>query len=148
MSYRVGKSAFLRVVCPKLTALNKKINMTKKEWMKRAETIFEMGLIKSDLLSLLRSALEAFVRLRSVYANHPEMFDEIKKEYQGEIAINELTQYDTLHYLDKKKVLANDRAYNALRITAVIDHPCQKCAEDKNAWHTRYGFCNHKRRGK
>ncbi len=30
-------------------------------------------------------------------------------------------------------------------IAAILSHPCQQCAEDPNAWHTRSGFCEHRK---
>lgn len=41
--------------------------------------------------------------------------------------------------------LANDTlGYDCIRVMAVLTHPCQLCAEDVDAWHTRSAFCNHK----
>ena len=41
--------------------------------------------------------------------------------------------------------LASDRQGYALQqFAAILAHPCQKCAEDVNAWHTRAGFCEHR----
>ena len=43
------------------------------------------------------------------------------------------------------KVLANDvMGYDCIRLIAVLTHPCEKCAADPEAWHTRAGFCEHK----
>lgn len=41
--------------------------------------------------------------------------------------------------------LANDTlGYDCIRVMAVLTHHCQLCAENKDAWHTRSGFCEHK----
>ena len=117
--------------------------MTKKDFLKRCETLWEMGFFKDRKISQsLRAACDAFLRLRDVYARHGDWFENIKRDTQGEIAIDNLTNF---HSFDKTKTLANDDiAYNALYAASVLDHLCQACAEDKNAWHTRYAFCKHK----
>lgn len=120
--------------------------MTKQNFLKRCETIFDMGLVSEQdesiiTLSFLYRATEVFMRLRHVYSKHPKFFENIKKVHQGEIAIDELTGHNLI---DISKTLANDiYSHNALEIGAILAHPCQQCAEDKNAWHTRWAFCNH-----
>lgn len=43
---------------------------------------------------------------------------------------------------------ANDRiGYGLIRLAAVLAHPCQQCAEDPGAWHTRSAFCPHREKG-
>lgn len=43
------------------------------------------------------------------------------------------------------KTLGNDSVgYKVIQLLAILTHPCQKCAEDPNAWHTRRAFCTHK----
>lgn len=114
--------------------------MTKEQFLKRCETIYDKGYFKNrNISSMLRHSADTFMRLRSVYANNPAMFEEINKGHQGNIAC------DALEYnLDTKRTLANDNdLYEALNIACILDHPCQFCAEDPEAWHTRYGFCNH-----
>lgn len=45
--------------------------------------------------------------------------------------------------------LANDKlGYDAVQVLAVLVHPCQECAEDPKAWHTRVAFCDHKQNKK
>lgn len=113
--------------------------MTKKEFLKRCELIYDMNLHKSA--AFLRNATDTYLRLRSVYARYPEYFDEIGKDHQGCISIENLN-----FFLDKNRILASDsEAYKANHLANILNHPCQKCAEDKNSWHTRYGFCAHKK---
>lgn len=114
--------------------------MTKEQFLKRCETIYDMGYFKNrNISSMLRNATDTFLRLRSVYAKAPNLFEEIKKDHQGSIAC------DALEYeLDTQKTLGNDPdLYLALNLSCILDHPCQLCAEDHHSWHTRYGFCNH-----
>lgn len=116
--------------------------MTKQEFLKRCETIWAKGFIKNrNIVCLLRDAAECFVRLRSVYAHNPALFDDIKKQLQGDIAVDLLTGFNTY---DKDKLLAGDPAYKCVELAAILGHPCQICSEDPNAWHTRSGFCPHK----
>lgn len=30
-------------------------------------------------------------------------------------------------------------------LAAILTHPCQQCAEDPEAWHTRQAFCQHRK---
>jgi hypothetical protein len=115
--------------------------LTKEEFLKRCETIWDNGLVKRDVFKLLRQASEAFTRLRYVYKHHPDFFNLIQVEYQGDIAISELISDETDSMFGE---LAGDMAYDTVKLASILGHPCQKCAEDKNAWHTRYGFCEHK----
>lgn len=115
--------------------------MTKQQFLKRCETIFDMGFVKDRaVMSYLRYAADSYLRLRFVYATQPDAFEKIKSDHQGMIAI------DNLNYsLDKEKLLASDDgAYKSEVVASILDHPCQKCAEDKFAWHARYGFCSHR----
>lgn len=50
---------------------------------------------------------------------------------------------------EKKRIgtrsLAGDTdLYASIQFAAILSHPCQSCSEDKNAWHTRRGFCGHR----
>lgn len=54
--------------------------MTKEQFLKRCETIYDKGYFKNrNISSMLRHSADTFMRLRSVYANNPAMFEEIKK---------------------------------------------------------------------
>jgi hypothetical protein len=118
--------------------------LTKGDFLKRCELLYDSGFFKKrSISSVLRRSVEVFLRLRHVYAQTPELFEEFKKQHQGAIAIEELLGGDDK--VDPRKTLANDPAYKALEAACVFDHPCQQCAEDKSAWHTRYGFCDHKK---
>jgi hypothetical protein len=119
----------------------KKKWLSKEEWLFRCITAWELGFVKDrEVTADLRAAADAFVRFRDVYNRHPEYFAEIEKDQQGNIGVYNLTIS-----LDDKRSLANDSAYKAVQMACILDHPCQHCAEDKAAWHTRYAFCDHKK---
>jgi hypothetical protein len=119
----------------------KKKWLSKEEWLFRCITVYESGFVNDREVTVhLREAADAFIRLRDVYNRHPEYFTEIGEDAQGHIAMYNLTAS-----LDSKKSLANDSAYKAVQMACILDHPCQHCAEDKAAWHTRYAFCDHKK---
>lgn len=45
------------------------------------------------------------------------------------------------------KTLANDKlGYDGTYLLSILTHHCQICATNKEAWHTRPGFCNHKKK--
>lgn len=114
--------------------------LTKEEFLKRCETIYDLKLLEDP--SKLRSATEVYLRLRHVYSEHPEAFEEIKRNHQGKIAIEELTNWGTDIKKENFGYLASDQ-YNLVEAASILAHPCQKCAVDKKAWHTRYSFCKH-----
>lgn len=106
--------------------------LTKKEWMKRMETAYDLGLLDSDIVRHLYKAYDAVHRLEG---NQFQYFAEFI------ISENERTKNFSNHMQ-----LANDElGYNVIKLLAIFIHPCQICAEDKGAWHTRSGFCPHKR---
>lgn len=110
--------------------------MTHDEFIARCETIWATGKAKPHLFRLMREWLDALMRYE-----HTQFSD---GQGQGK---------DWLQFLNSEyertdsgyRTLANDADGYALQeIAAILAHPCQKCAEDKNAWHTRPGFCEHK----
>jgi len=116
--------------------------MDKENFKKRVDCAVEKGLLTTENLDTIGAAVDSFLRLRAVYAQHPEFFEAIKSDYQGRIAIDTLSDQETM---DKTRLLANDGAYDAVALAAIFNHPCQRCAEDPNAWHTRAAFCEHQK---
>jgi hypothetical protein len=56
-----------------------------------------------------------------------------------------LMDYERKRTKNFTKTLAGDKeGYSLIKLASLLAHPCQKCAEDKNAWHTRWAFCAHK----
>lgn len=108
--------------------------MNKREWLKRCETAYDMGLVTHENLCCLLNFTDIVMRLEGGQMGTFFMLME-----------NEGTRTNQFH---PRKTLANDDAgYAAHTLAALLNHPCQKCAEDKEAWHTRYGFCPHKEGG-
>lgn len=116
--------------------------MTKEEFLRRCETIWNMGFMKDRSMSnTLRDAADTYMRIRAAYVHNPQAFAAVKMDYQGSIAVETLSRW-----IDNKKVLAADiDVEKAYQFAHILDHPCQFCAEDKGAWHSRYSFCDHRR---
>ena len=109
--------------------------MTHDEFMARCETIWAKGHAKPELFRLMRDWLDALMRYEHTQFSHGQS--------QGKDWLEFLNiEFDRTER--GRNTLANDRDGYALQeIAAILSHPCQKCAEDKNAWHTRPGFCEH-----
>lgn len=110
--------------------------MTRDDWLKRCETIWNKGLARPNLMSMMTRWLDAVMRYEHT------MFS--SGQSQGNCWIDfvnaEFGRTD-----GGRRTLANDADGYALQeIAAILSHPCQRCAEDKEAWHTRPGFCNHR----
>jgi hypothetical protein len=123
--------------------------------------MWDTGLFKNRKISVhICNALDAYLRLRHVLseeysksAMHKVMFSvvntlELHPDHQAKMALNSLCGFGLPEDFKLKHTLAGDEAYKAIQVMAILDHPCQKCAEDPNAWHTRYGFCEHKKEKK
>jgi hypothetical protein len=118
-----------------MTVKNK---FTKEEFLKRCETIYEMGFVSRDTFTLMSRWLEAINRYEQGYFNNDLVQMQI---FEG------IMSWEKKRTKNFTKTLAGDaEGYSLIKIAAVLCHPCQKCAEDKNAWHTRQAFCEHKER--
>ena len=111
--------------------MNKKL--TKEQLLKRCEVAIDMGLLREDVLRHTLNCCDAIMRCRA----------------GKDGCEHQMVYFDRFMEAENKRtdrVLANDRlAYNGIELLSLLAHPCQKCAEDKNAWHTRWGFCKHKK---
>ena len=113
--------------------------MDKKQFLKRCETAWDMGVITEMRLDLIERCLDFVMRL-----DHT-MFGRFQT--QGDLVWNFL-EAEKERIGHGNRTLANDTdLYSALQFAAVLCHPCQSCSEDKNAWHTRRGFCGHDKKG-
>jgi len=111
--------------------------MTKDEWLKRCSLAYEMGLIGKDRTSsnFLTKVIDALIRFEGGQRNQHQnkYWEEFVKEEKKRTR-------------DWTVVLTSDQLLYSLLIFAhILDHPCQKCGVDPQAWHTRYGFCNHRK---
>jgi len=105
--------------------------MTKEEFLNRCATAWEAGLITPETLRLLESWADSVMRLEGGQINFWSQFIEAERR-----------RTDSFH---PSRTLANDHTgYKIIQLVSVFTHPCQKCAEDPNAWHTRPKFCPHK----
>lgn len=103
--------------------------MTKQDFIKRCEVAWQHA--TPEALSYIAQVVDAIMRLEGGQVSYWHEF--MHSEY---LRTQKFADYHTL---------ANDSlAYQAVQFMAVLNHPCQKCAEDINAWHTRPAFCNHK----
>ena len=103
--------------------------MTKTEFLARCEMAWDAGLIgdNRDMLRLLYNWTDYTLR---VEGNQPDIAEEIMYEERKRDGFGLLAS-DTL-------------GYRVVTFAALLAHPCQKCATDRDAWWTRFGFCTHK----
>ena len=115
--------------------------MTRKDFFARCNTLWTLGFFENrELSTWLRLAADSYFKLR-IYSTDSGCFKRIRKHPQGNIAVEEITEEFAGE--GKNAKIVNDRAYDVFRLACILDHPCQKCAENEKAWHTRYGFCEH-----
>ena len=92
---------------------------------------WDLKLINEKSIAILYRWIDAIMRLEGGQIHYWVDFLEAEKSR-------------TLNFAGYK-TLANDKeGYEAVHFTAILQHPCQKCAIDPEAWHTRFAFCNHK----
>ena len=95
--------------------------LSKEEWLKRCETVYDWAREHPVDLMLLRDVVDAMARLEGGQLHYFVDFLEREKKRTDSF--------------DGRKTLANDRVLYALvYLTNILSHPCQKCAEDKDAW--------------
>lgn len=105
--------------------------MTKQEFLDRMANAWDMGLCIPQVLRLSEIWCDAIMR-----------FEGGQLDYFSDFLSNEKKRLDRF---DSRSTLANDQlGYKVIQFMAIITHPCQKCAVDPEAWHTRSGFCEHK----
>ena len=111
--------------------------MTKEQFLARCETIHKLGLARPELFVLMRQWLDALMRYEHTMFSHGQS--------QGRDWIRFLNDENERIEKNGGRTLAGDKDGYALQeIAAILCHPCQRCAENINAWHTRTGFCDHK----
>jgi len=120
----------LKMINEQLIEVKKMEELTKEQFLKRCETIYDLGFARKKILSLLYEWVDAVLRLEGSQVHY--WIDFLVKE-----------KARTKNF---SNVLARDKEYALCCLTAILDHPCQQCAEDRDAWHTRSSFCNHKKK--
>ena len=110
--------------------------MTESEFLARCATIYRKGHARPELLRMMRDWLDALMR----YEHTMFSSGQSQGSYWMEFLEREFDRTSR-----GARTLANDADGYALQeIAAILSHPCQKCAEDPQAWHTRTAFCDHK----
>lgn len=110
--------------------------MTRDEFLARCATIYDTGRARPELFRLMRNQLDAVMRYEHTMFSSGQSQGRCWTEFMADEFMR--TESGT-------KTLANDSdGYELQEIAAILSHHCQQCAEDKNAWWTRSGFCDHK----
>lgn len=107
--------------------------MTKDDFLARVSNAYDMGLLTPNRLSLLRMWVDFVLRFEGGQMSFVTDFMASEKERNGisrNMAIGNLA--------------GDEDGYALMKLVAIFDHPCQECAIDPNAWHTRFSYCNHK----
>jgi hypothetical protein len=100
--------------------------MNKQDFLDRCSTAYDAWYINSDSLLVLELALELTMRWISRDLHQNQIASEIDEK---------------LMKIAKGRELANFRElYEALQFWTLLNHSCQKCATNKEKWHTRW--CN------
>ena len=104
--------------------------MTKPEFLARCANAWDVGLCTPGQLRLMSSWLDFVMRLEGG-----------QMSYVADFLEQEAERTDRFH----TRILANDQeGYNLQRLAAILVHPCQRCAVDRDAWWTRPAFCEHR----
>jgi len=114
--------------------------MTHDEFIARCETIWTIGLgTDRKLFVMMANWLDFVMRFEHTWFSHGQG--------QGPTCIDFLEgEHDRIGRNGVKTLAADVEGYNLQKLAAVLCHPCQICAEDPEAWHTRSGFCPHLKR--
>lgn len=105
--------------------------MNKEQFLKRCAAIYDAGLATPERLKLLDRWVGGVMR-----------FEGGQTSYFSDFVADESMRTD---HFSSSKTLANDTdGYALVQIAAILNQPCQKCAEDTKAWWTRSAFCKHK----
>jgi len=108
--------------------------MTETEFLARCSTIWRKGHARPELFALMRDWLDFVMRLEHTLLSTGQS--------QGEHVLDFLVR--ERERLSDGRTLAGDADGYALQeIAAILSHPCQICASQVEAWHTRPGFCTH-----
>lgn len=106
--------------------------LTKEEFLKRCANAYDMGLASFDILQHLHNTYDAMHRLEGGQFHYFAEFIEAES-----VRTERFSSY---------RQLANDKlGYDVIKFLAILIHPCQICAESPEEWHTRSGFCPHRK---
>lgn len=104
--------------------------LTKEQFLARCATAYDMGHIRPETITLLNKWLDFVLRFEGGQVSYVADFLEEEKR--------------RTNWFGPGRTLAGDAdGYALVYFAAILGHPCQKCAEDREQWHTRPAFCNH-----
>ena len=113
--------------------------LDKKAWLARCETAFDKGLTDMEVLTLAQRWIDFVMRLEHTLFSYGQS--------QGQLVWDFLEQEKNRLADNMNRTLAGDNeAYKAFELLSILSHPCQKCAESVEAWHTRPNYCTHRER--
>lgn len=100
--------------------------------LSRLENAYDMGLLTPEACIVAYRWCDAVMRLMGgQWHNFMQSMEQ---------------ERDRTDFFSTGKTLANDQdGYKVIQLMSILNHPCQECAVDPKAWHTRYAFCNHKK---
>lgn len=105
--------------------------MTKQEFLDRCATAYDMGLCSDEIIHHIERVYDALHRLEGGQFHY--FYDYLEAEANR-----------TQRFSDHMSLANDTLGYDGIRLLAIMTHPCQVCATDKDAWHTRSGLCPHK----
>lgn len=115
---------------------NDRDTMTKDEFLARCATAWDCGYVTPDRLCLMMRWLDFVMRFEGGQLSMALDFlvDERRR--------NKCPAGTSSGAIGN---LAGDAdGYALIQLSCLLAHPCQKCATDTSAWHTRAGFCEHR----
>lgn len=125
-------------------------------FLRRCVTIYRKGLARPEVFAELDQYAFAGLRMmhywtqvQSEISTGKAPDNEARYQRQdAERTFSQIARYRTVPASNAGTgywhTLANDPVgYGAVNVAAILNHHCQICAEDVNAWHTRAGFCPH-----
>lgn len=128
--------------------------MTREQFLARCANAYDMGLITPENLRLMERWLDTIMREgHSRLCDHREVVKLVGHDqwisvrqfwysFGGEVGRLERNSRKRFGDTGALATLANDEAgYAIIRFAAVLANPCDRCATDPNAWHTRGCNC-------
>jgi len=105
--------------------------LTKEEYMERCSTAYDVGLVSSEVLTLLKDWTNFVMRLEGGHIDSVAMF----------LASEKARTDHFIHTMHSDRV-----GLRGITLLNLLAHPCQTCATDPFAWWTQNGKCTHKER--
>jgi len=111
--------------------------MTEKQFIARCRNAYRAGLARPELMRLLREWVDAMLRYQHTQFSHGQG--------QGQDWLRFINA-EFVRTEQGRNTLANDvDGYGLVQFASILSHSCQQCAESRDAWWTRPGFCQHRK---